>query len=117
MTNHQQSNTAHTEPTQDAVELSIKTILEAAKQTRNNPIKLLAILRNLESLHQEIRDTLFQESLPDNRQALYLLLKDIEASGGWPYIYRTKLSELLERLAPDELENLLRNEKPPSSFL
>ncbi len=66
-------------------------------------IKLLALLRLLESLHQEIRETLFQSSLPDSRQALYSLLRDIETSGGWPYIHRMRLQDLLQNLAIDPM--------------
>lgn len=65
-------------------------------------LKILALLRLLESLHQEIRDTLFQDSLPDNRQALYSLLRDIENSGGWPYIHRMRLQDLLQKLVIDQ---------------
>ncbi|MGA7936146.1 MAG: hypothetical protein WCA35_21510 [Kovacikia sp.] len=76
------------------------TILQLAEGCQGDTLSLLALLRTLESLHQEIRDSLFQESLPDNRQALYNLLKDIELSGGWPYIYRMKLQQLLTNLGP-----------------
>lgn len=76
------------------------TIRQLAEKNRGNNLALLSLLRTLESVHQEVRDSLFQESLPDNRQALYNLLKDIEASGGWPYIYRTKLQALLANLQP-----------------
>ena len=61
-------------------------------------VALLELLRLLESLHFEIRDTLFREALPDNRQRLYRLLKDIEQEGGWPYIRRMPLLALLEHL-------------------
>jgi hypothetical protein len=59
---------------------------------------LLALLRQLEQLHREIRDGAFQQSLPDNRQALYSLLRDIEAEGGWPYIERMRLQAFLTNL-------------------
>jgi hypothetical protein len=36
--------------------------------------------------------------LPDNRQALYSLLRDIEAEGGWPYIERMRLQAFLTNL-------------------
>lgn len=71
------------------------TIRNLAHDRKGDNLALLSLLRLLESLHQEIRDSLFQDSLPDNRQALYGLLKDIEASGGWPYIHRMKLQSLL----------------------
>ncbi len=107
MKKHQEQTT---ESVQNVIQDCLETILETAIESKDNPIRLLEILRKLERLHQEIRDTLFQEALPDNRQALYVLLKDIEATGGWPYIYRTKLSELLERLSRDELNSLFQDE-------
>ncbi|MDJ0553414.1 MAG: hypothetical protein QNJ68_03050 [Microcoleaceae cyanobacterium MO_207.B10] len=72
-----------------------------AKNHQGNPMEILAILRILESLHQELREGLFQEALPDNRQALYNLLKDIETKGGWPYIPRLRLSSILENWFPE----------------
>ena len=74
-----------------------------AKNHQNNPMAILAMLRILESLHRELREGLFQEALPDNRQALYNLLKDIEAKGGWPYIPRLRLSFILENWFSEEL--------------
>ncbi len=65
-------------------------------------VAVLALLRQLEQLHREIRDGIFQKTLPDNRQALYSLLKDIEAEGGWPYIQRMKLLDLMVNLEPSE---------------
>ncbi|MEB3341828.1 hypothetical protein [Okeania sp.] len=62
---------------------------------------ILAILRTLESLHQEVREGEFQRILPDNRQELYNLLKDIENKGGWPYIPRLKLRHLLQNWSDD----------------
>jgi hypothetical protein len=69
-----------------------------AQQAEGNSLALLALLRLLEGLHREICEGLFQESLPNNRQALYALLRDIEAEGGWPYIYRLKLQSFLTNL-------------------
>jgi len=111
MTNHQPS----LESSDSAIDKSLTTLWNAAQESKGNPLKLLEILRKLENLHHKIRDTLFQDSLPDNRQALYVLLRDIEANGGWPYIYRTKLSELLDRLAQEELSALIPEDRPPSS--
>lgn len=71
------------------------TIRRVANQHQDDCLSLLALLRLLETLHREIRDSAFQDSLPNNRQALYNLLKDIEADGGWPYIQRMKLRSLL----------------------
>lgn len=70
----------------------------AARKRANDCEALLALLRQLEGLHRDICETLFQESLPNNRQHLYYLLKDIEVNGGWPYIQRMKLKELLKTL-------------------
>ncbi|NEQ41224.1 MAG: hypothetical protein F6K40_35510 [Okeania sp. SIO3I5] len=67
-----------------------------AENNQDDPIAILAILRTLELLHQELREGSFQQTLPDNRQALYNLLKDIETKGGWPYIPRLRLRYLLE---------------------
>ncbi len=72
---------------------SVKAI---AENYQDDPIAILAILRTLESLHQELREGSFQQTLPDNRQELYNLLKDIETKGGWPYIPRLRLHYLLE---------------------
>ncbi|MBW4634273.1 MAG: hypothetical protein KME30_20890 [Iphinoe sp. HA4291-MV1] len=70
-------------------------VYDAAQCCQGNVMTLLALLRQLEQLHREIRDGVFQQSLPDNRQALYSLLRDIEAQGGWPYIERMRLQAFL----------------------
>jgi hypothetical protein len=73
-----------------------------AHQAAGNSTQLLALLRVLESLHREICDGAFQQSLPNNRQTLYSLLRDIEAQGGWPHIPRLKLQRLLAVLESAE---------------
>lgn len=81
---------------------AIRTLAESCQ---GDSLLLLGLLRTLESSHREIRDGLFQASLPDNRQALYKLLRNIEANGGWPYIHRMKLRSLLgytQQLSPLE---------------
>jgi hypothetical protein len=78
-------------------------ILALANQCEGDDKLLLAILRKLELLHRQIREGLFQNSLPNNRQKLYFLLKDIEEEGGWPYIERMKIYELLANLPETEL--------------
>ncbi|MBW4575695.1 MAG: hypothetical protein KME08_10470 [Aphanothece sp. CMT-3BRIN-NPC111] len=75
------------------------TIRALAEKRQGNSLALLALLRTLEQLHREIQEGVFQASLPDNRQALYALLKDIEEEGGWPYIDRMKLRSLLVNLS------------------
>ena len=68
-----------------------------AKKHQGESHNLLSLLRTLELLHREIREELFQPSLPDNRQKLYGLIKDIEETGGWPYIERMRLTTLLAK--------------------
>jgi DNA-binding transcriptional regulator YbjK len=81
-------------------------IRSLANSHQGNSLVLLALLRALEHSHREIRENLFQASLPDSRQALYALLRDIEEEGGWPYIDRMKLQLLLSNLPDDsELNN------------
>jgi hypothetical protein len=86
------------------LEAIAKLVRDTANQYEGQTLNLLALLRMIEALHQEIRDELFQKSLPDNRQALYALLRDIEASGGWPYIHRMKLQAFLAALTTEPEE-------------
>ena len=75
---------------------AISTLVrETADRSPGDAIALLALLRTLEALHREICDLHFQPALPNNRQALYALLRDIESEGGWPYIPRMKLQAVL----------------------
>lgn len=75
-----------------------EVVLAWAKAYEGDCFELLSLLRTLESLHRQIRDELFQAALPDNRQKLYALLKEIEENGGWPYIERMKLRQLLTNI-------------------
>lgn len=75
-----------------------------ADSHQGNSLALLALLRILEHSHRDIRENLFQASLPDNRQQLYALLRDIEETGGWPYIDRMRLQLLLVNLPEPEAE-------------
>ncbi|AFY32144.1 hypothetical protein [Calothrix sp. PCC 7507] len=77
------------------------TVHDAAESCQGDSVALLALLRQLEQLHREIRDGSFQDSLPDNRQQLYALLKDIESEGGWPYIERMRLKAFLAKLVQE----------------
>lgn len=87
-----------------------------AQDNQGDSLSLLAILRLLEQVHQEIRDGLFQQSLPDNRQSLYKLLRDIETKGGWPYIYRMRLQSIMEKIELKDLEEATKiNLDAPSS--
>lgn len=100
---------------EERLEKALMEIWDLSCTSKGNTLQILAILRTLENLHQKIRDNFFQESLPDNRQSLYALLRDIEAKGGWPYIYRMKLNDLINRLTPDEKEALYEKESNASS--
>ena len=75
----------------------LTTVRALAENYRQDYRSLLALLRMIEAIHQEICDGLFQEALPNNRQGLYSLLRDIELAGGWPYIPRMKLQDFLEK--------------------
>ncbi|MEM9162629.1 MAG: hypothetical protein AAGC54_06110 [Cyanobacteria bacterium P01_F01_bin.4] len=79
--------------------LALAEAVKAAAQDRQGDcFQLLELLRSLESLHHSIRETLFRDALPNNRQRLYRLLRDIEVNGGWPYIKRMKLTAFLAAL-------------------
>jgi hypothetical protein len=78
-------------------------------QSKTDPIALLKILRFLEHLHHEIRELHFQPALPIHRHELYAMLREMEAEGGWPYIPRMQLRDLLssdaqEKPLADEIE-------------
>ncbi len=93
------------EKLQSQMQSLTEAIWTLAESCQGDSLLLLALLRALEASHREIRDGLFQASFPDNRQALYKLLKNIEANGGWPYIHRMKLRSLLgysQQLSPLE---------------
>lgn len=73
-------------------------IFALAEANQTEPRQLLQILRALEGCHREITDRLFVPALPNSRHPLFDLLLDIESEGGWPYIYRVKLHEILDKL-------------------
>lgn len=83
-----------------------KLIDQMALGRRGQSKSLLGLLRLLEERHRDICETLFYDALPDNRQHLYALLRDIEVNGGWPYIQRMKLQMLLANLPDLDLEAL-----------
>lgn len=82
--------------------ICLQSITEAvhtyAKDHQHDVVELLRLLRLLEVLHREVRETAFQESLPRNRQALYTLLREIETEGGWPHIPRMTLRDVMSQL-------------------
>jgi hypothetical protein len=75
-----------------------------AQARQGDSVALLALLRMLEQAHRDIREGLFQEALPTNRQALHALLRDIETQGGWPYIYSRQLRMLLNALVATAIQ-------------
>lgn len=86
-----------------------------ALNRRGDELALLELLRLLEQLHSQIRETWFQETLPTNRHRLYALLRDIEAKGGWPYIKRMPLRSLLAYMDPSpESSPEANNPNPPT---
>jgi hypothetical protein len=85
------------ESSQQLEELSA-TVRAIAQEYQGDISRLLSLLRTLEHLHREIREQLFEPSLPNSRSQLYPLLKDIEESGGWPYIERMRLQTILNFL-------------------
>nr|WP_245927329.1 hypothetical protein [Aphanothece hegewaldii] len=90
-------------------------ILDLAQQQEGNCEGLLLLLRTIEHLHREIREQMFEPSLPNTRKDVYNLLRDIEESGGWPYIERMRLKDLMVHLLSEEgihpQARSLKNEK------
>ncbi len=74
------------------------------QQLKGDSLALLKLLRVLEALHREIREGVFQDALPQSRQNLYSLLRDIEAEGGWPYINRMRLQAFLDQMEQQDAE-------------
>ena len=93
-------------------------VWKCAEECQNDTQALLSLLRMLEQLHREIRVQLFEPYLPATRKELYQLLRDIEESGGWPYIERMKLQSLLtywQSTASTEEESAGLGDQPPES--
>ncbi len=84
------------------IEAIVQEIYALAAAAQGDPIELLHILRALEQSHRTIQTDYFQLALPDSRQALYALLRNIEENGGWPYIQRWRLQSLLANLPEHE---------------
>ena len=89
------------ETIQEKLQPALKTLRELSEQHRDNPESLLLLLRDLEALHRDIQDDAFRESLPEDRQKLFALLKTMERSGGWPYIPRLQLRTFIDLLEQD----------------
>jgi hypothetical protein len=81
----------------------VTTVTAIAQEHQQDCNGLLLLLRTLENLHRQIREEMFEPSLPNTRKDLYGLLRDIEETGGWPYIERMKLKMLIEKLLTSEV--------------
>jgi hypothetical protein len=75
-----------------------RDICALAEKHREDSLFLLSLLRDLEKIHRKIRTEMFEASLPETRNHLYQLVKDIEDKGGWPYIERMRLKDLLQNI-------------------
>jgi hypothetical protein len=83
----------------------ITTVVKSLAETNQEDLLfLLSLLRTLESIHRQIRTEMFEPALPNSRNKLYQLVKDIEEQGGWPYIERMKLKDLLLNLESNSSE-------------
>jgi hypothetical protein len=94
LTNSPDAGQESADPSLAQIETLVQTL---AQSSQGDCLALLALLRLLERLHRDVRDGLFQQALPSNRQHLYQLLRSIETEGGWPYIHRMKLQTLLDQ--------------------
>jgi hypothetical protein len=92
------AETATEEPMESAMAAIAASVMDVAASVEGDTRQLLEVLRFLENLHRQVRDSYFQQSLPDSRQSLYALLRDIELNGGWPNIRRVHLDALMWEL-------------------
>ncbi len=95
-----QNQTTNTSNSDFILQRTANDIWALAEEHRQDTLFLLSLLRNLETIHRQIRTEIFELSLPETRNALYQLVKDIEEQGGWPYIERMKLRDLLKNIEP-----------------
>jgi hemerythrin-like domain-containing protein len=75
-----------------------KDIYVLAEEHHDDRLFLLSLLRDLEQIHRQVRVRYFQAALPETRNDLYRFVKDIEEQGGWPYIERMRLKDLLQNM-------------------
>ncbi len=79
-----------------------KDICALAAKNQNDSLFLLSLLRDLEQIHRQIRVSFFEKALPQTRNDLYQFVKDIEEKGGWPYIERMRLKDLLQNIEQNQ---------------
>lgn len=108
---------SHLEEWQSLLQQTTEAIRQLAQQKRGDAESLLHLLRSLEAVHQEIRESVFQEALPTNRQELYNFLRDMEGNGGWPYMGRMKLQAFLAQLEISEASESLPEASLPETQL
>jgi hypothetical protein len=87
---------------ENELQKSVSEIWNLAEKSQDDIFEVLLILRELELLHRNIRQQMFDPILPDTRHRLYLLLKHIEEVGGWPYIERIRIKDICEKLLSEE---------------
>ena len=75
-----------------------KNICDLAEAHKDDSLFLLSLLRNLEEIHRQVRVEFFETALPKTRNDLYRFVRDIEEKGGWPYIERMRLRDLLKNI-------------------
>ena len=107
--NHEQDLKLST--TDSVLQEILSKTLVIAEENQHNSLFLLSILRSLESIHRQIRTEMFEPSLPETRNDLYELVKDIEETGGWPYIERMKLQDLLQYLQVESIDTTGTSQK------
>ncbi|MEC7737454.1 MAG: hypothetical protein VYE46_01080 [Cyanobacteriota bacterium] len=98
------SVTTHSE---DAIKGRIAPLIAELREVANELKQaetLLALLREIETIHRDIQEGPFRQSLPEDRQDLYTLLQTMEKSGGWPYIPRLQLRTFIDLLGQDGVE-------------
>ena len=86
-------------------EETVKDICALAEKHRNDSVYLLSLLRDLEKIHRQIRVEFFEKALPQTRNDLYQFVRDIEEKGGWPYIERMRLRDLLQNIELEQVTN------------
>jgi hypothetical protein len=75
-----------------------KDICALAAENQGDSLFLLSLLRDLEKIHRHVRVDFFERALPHTRNDLYQFVRDIEEKGGWPYIERMRLKDLLQNI-------------------
>ena len=95
MTQNQNLNNIDSDSVLEATYQSLYTL---AEQHRDDSLFLLSLLRDLEKIHRQIRTNFFEKGLPQTRNDLYHFVRDIEEKGGWPYIERMRLKDILRKM-------------------